>query len=55
MSGLVENFNIRIYTDTVNVINVKLCIMVLLVEFYLFIPLLVTVTIFKGHSNVKQF
>ena len=27
---LVENFNIGIYTDTINVINVKLCMMVLL-------------------------
>ena len=29
LSGLVENFNTGIYSDTINVINVKLCIMVL--------------------------
>ena len=55
VSGLVENFNIGIYSDTINVINVKLCMMILLTELYLFIPLSVTLTIFQGHSNVKQF
>ena len=29
MSGLVENFNTGIYSGTINVINVKLCMMVL--------------------------
>ena len=53
--GLVENFNIRIYSDTINVINVKLCVMVLLVELHLFIPLSVTLTILYSHSNVEQF
>ena len=28
VSGLVENFNIGIFSDTINVINVKLCMMV---------------------------
>ena len=55
MSGLVENLNIGIYSDTINVINVKLCMMVLLIEFYLFIPLSMTLTILEGHSNVEQF
>ena len=53
--GLVENFNIGTYSDTINVINVKLCMMVLLIELYLFISLSVALTIFKGHSNVAQF
>ena len=39
VSGRVENFNTAIFSDNINVINVKLCIMVLLVDFYLFIPL----------------
>ena len=39
VSGLVRGFNIWIFTDTINVINVKLCMMVLLIELYLFIPL----------------
>ena len=52
---LVENFNIGIYSDTINVINVKLCMMVLLIEFYLFISLSMTMTIFQGHSGIKQF
>ena len=53
---IVENFNIGDYLGTVNVINVKLCMMVLLIELYLFIPLSVTMTIFEGHSSsVEQF
>ena len=39
MFGLVKNSNIKIFADTVKVINVKLCMMVLLVELYLLIPL----------------
>ena len=37
-----KNFNIAIFSDTINVINVKLCMMVLLIVPYLFIPLSVT-------------
>ena len=33
VSGLVKNSNIAIYTDTINVINVKLCMMVLLIDY----------------------
>ena len=29
VSGLVKYFNIQIYSDTINVINVKLCLIVL--------------------------
>ena len=39
----------------INVINVKLCIMELVIEIYLFTPLSVILTIFQGHSRVKQF
>ena len=46
VSWLVKNFHIGIYSDTVNVINVKLCVMALLTELNLFIPLSVTLTIF---------
>ena len=55
MSEIVENFNIRIYSDTINVVNVELCMMVLLIELYLFIPLSVALAIFQGHSNVEHF
>ena len=44
VSGFVENFNIRIFLDTINMTNVKLCMIVLLTELYLLIPLLVTLT-----------
>ena len=37
VSGLIENFNIGTFSDTLNVINVKLCMMVLHIELYLFI------------------
>ena len=52
-SGLVGNFDIRIFSDTITVLNVKLCMVVLLIELYLFIQLSVIWTIFQGHSNVK--
>ena len=55
MSRIVGNFNIGIYSDTINVINVKLCMMVLLSELYLFIPLSTTVTILQDHSSVELF
>ena len=55
VSGLVESCNTGIYLDTINMINVKLCMMVLLIELYLFIPLSETLTIFQGHNNVEQF
>ena len=54
VSGFVENFNIEIFSDTINVINVKLCMMVLHVELYLLITLSVTLTSLQGHSSVKQ-
>ena len=49
VSWLVENINIGIFSDTINIVNVKLFIMVLHIELYLFI------TIFQGHGGVKQF
>ena len=55
VSRFVKNFNRGIYSDTVNVINVKLCMMVLLIELYLFIPLSITLTICQGQSSVEQF
>ena len=55
VSVLVKNFNIGIFSDTINVINVKLCMMVLHTELYLFITLSVTLTLFQGHKDVKQF
>ena len=36
-----EKFNVAIFSDIINIINVKLCMMVV-IELYLFIPLLVT-------------
>ena len=53
--GLVVNFNIRIYSDTMNMVNVKLCMVALLSELYLFIPHSVTLAIFQSHSSVEQF
>ena len=50
-----RDFNVGIFSDTINVVNVKLCMMVVLIALYLFIPFSVTLTIFQGHSCVKQF
>ena len=44
-----------IFLDTVNVINVKLYMNILLTGLYLFILLPVALTIFQSQSSVKQF
>ena len=54
VSGLVENVNIRMFSDTINAINVTLFMILLLIELYLFISLLVTLTTFQSHSSVKK-
>ena len=54
VSGLIKNFNVGIFSDTIDVINVKLHMMVLHNEFYLSITLSVTLTLFQSHSSVKQ-
>ena len=46
-----KNFNVAIFSDTTNVINAKLCMMVLLTELYPFIQFPVAL----NHSSVKQF
>ena len=48
VSGLVENLTSGIFSDVIKMIKVKLCMMVLLIELYLFIPLSVTLTLFQG-------
>ena len=50
-----QKFNVAIFFDTIKVINVKLCMLVLLIELYLFIPLSVALTICQGHRGVQQF
>ena len=47
VSGLVEYFNGGIFLHIIKVLNVKLCMMVLHMELYLFITLSVTFTCFK--------
>ena len=49
-----KNFNVQIFSDNINVINVKLCMMVLLTEIDLLILLAVNVTIFQGHSGINS-
>ena len=48
-----ENFNVAIFWDTTNVINVKLCMVVLLIVLFLIMPPSVTHTLFHGHSIVS--
>ena len=50
-----KNFNVAIFSDAINVVNIKLFMMVMLIEVCLFIPLSVTLTMFQGHSSVRQF
>ena len=47
-----KNFNVAIFSVAGNVINIKLCMLVLLIELYQFISLSVTLSICEGHSNV---
>ena len=48
--------NNRIISDTIYyVISLKLCMLVLLIERYVVIPLSLTLTIFQGRSSIKQF
>ena len=46
VSGLVEKFNTGIFSGTINVINVKLCMTVLHIQLYLVITLSVTLKLF---------
>ena len=48
-----QHCNVAIFSDTTNMINVKLCMMVVLIELYPHIPLSVTPIVFQGHSSVK--
>ena len=41
-----KNFNVVIFSDTTNLINVKHCVMVILIELYPFIPLSMTLIVF---------
>ena len=50
-----KNFYVSISSDSINVIDVKLCMVVPLTELYPFVPCSVTLSIFQGHSHVKQF
>ena len=53
--GLLKMYYIGIYSDSINVINVKLCMIVLLIELYLFILLSVTLTYFKVTAMSNSF
>ena len=50
-----KHFNVAIFTDTINTMNVKVCVMVVLTELYLFILLSVTLIVYQGNSSVKRF
>ena len=50
-----KNFNVVIFSDTVNMINVTLCMMVVLIKLCSFILISVILIVFQGHIIVKQF
>ena len=50
-----KNFNVAIFLDTIDIINVKLCMMVAFIEVYPFTPFSVTSIAFQGHIKIKQF
>ena len=49
-----QNIYVGMFSDTINVINVKLCMMELHFQLYLFIILPETLTLFEGHNSVTQ-
>ena len=50
-----KNFNIAIFLDAINIMNVKLYMMVVLIELYPLKQLSVTLVLFQGHSSFQQF
>ena len=42
-----KNFDIAIFSNTINIINVKLCMMVVLIKLYLFMSLSATLIVFR--------
>ena len=49
------HFDVGIFSDTTDVVNIKLCIMVVLIEVYPFIPLSVTLIVFQRHRASDSF
>ena len=49
-----KNSNAAVFSDTLNMINVKLCLMVVLFELYPFIPVSLTLIVFQDYSSVKH-
>ena len=50
-----KNFDVAIFSDTISMISVQLCMTVLLIELYPFIPLSMTLTIFKVTAVSNSF
>ena len=55
VSACGKNLNVAIFSDTINTINVKLCMTIQLIEIYPFIPHSLTSIVFQGHISIKQF
>ena len=43
------------FLDTINMMNVKLCMILALIKLYPITPTTVTLIVFQGHKRVKQF
>ena len=55
LSCVAKTLNIANFSGTINMINVRLCLMILLIELCPFISLSLTLSKFlQGHSSVKQ-
>ena len=50
-----KNFNVAIFLDTIYITNAKLCMIVLLIELYPFIPLSVTLIVIQSHRVSNNF
>ena len=50
-----KSLTVAIFSNVINMIKLRLCMMVVHIELYPLIRFLVTLIVFQGHSNVKQF
>ena len=55
VSERIRNLNIAVFSDTLNVINVKPCMMVLFIELYPLIPLSAALSIFLVTAGSNSF
>ena len=54
LSGLFRTVTFGVFSNSTLVIKVKVCMIILLINLYLFMPISMTLTVFQGYSSVKH-